>query len=117
MLSRKAFPTRRSKYLMLSRVVVFLISLFVFAAMPAAADQSPPNSFAGQVMANGKTGRVGIGTTAPEATLDVYHGEIKLGSTGAASTKELAGSLRSDKTRLQFCDGAGWRNVSLDKAQ
>jgi hypothetical protein len=60
---------------------------------------------------------VGVGTTKPLATLDVSRGEIKVGSTGAACTKEIAGTLRSANSKLQFCDGAGWRNVSLDKAQ
>ena len=61
--------------------------------------------------------RVGIGTMQPAATLDVYHGELKIGSTGAACTAELAGALRSADNKLQFCDGAAWRNVSLDKAE
>lgn len=66
---------------------------------------------------DGETILVGIGTTKPVATLDVSRGEIKLGSTGAACTEELAGTLRSQNARLQFCDGAGWRNVSLDKTE
>jgi hypothetical protein len=61
--------------------------------------------------------RLGIGTTEPLATLDVYQGEIKLGSTGVACTGVLAGTLRFADTKLQLCDGAGWRNVSLDKAE
>lgn len=96
---------------------VFLFVAVLCAAHPAAAEQSPPNSFAGQVMSDGKSGRVGIGTAVPQATLDVYEGEIKIGSTGAACTAELAGALRAADNKLQFCDGAGWRNVSLDKAQ
>jgi len=87
------------------------------AAHPAAAEQSPPNSFAGQVMSDAKTGRVGIGTMEPQATLDVYQGEIKIGSTGAACDGALAGALRSTNAKLQYCDGTSWRNVSLDKAQ
>jgi hypothetical protein len=95
-----------------------LVCLFALcAAYPAFAEDSPANSFAGQIMTNGKIGRVGIGTTRPQATLDVYQGEIKIGSTGAACTAELAGAMRSTDDKLQFCDGAGWRNVSLDKAQ
>jgi len=98
----------------------FLIAAICFAicasgsAHPAFADDGPTNI---PVLADGKTGRVGIGTTVPQAKLDVYQGEIKIGSTGGPCTSELAGALRSDHTHLQFCDGAGWRNVSLDKAQ
>jgi hypothetical protein len=98
-------------------VFVFLFIAVLCAAHPAAAEQSPPNDFAGQIMSDGRIGRVGVGTTTPQATLDVYQGEIKIGSTGAACTAEIVGALRSADNKLQFCDGAGWRNVSLDKAQ
>jgi hypothetical protein len=64
---------------------------------------------------DGKTIVVGIGTTRPLTTLDVSRGEIKLGSTGAACTKTLAGTLRYAASHLQFCDGVGWRNISLDR--
>jgi hypothetical protein len=64
---------------------------------------------------NGDRIVVGIGTSAPLTTLDVSRGEIKLGSTGAACTKTLAGTLRYAASRLQFCDGTGWRDVSLDR--
>jgi len=83
----------------------------------AKADQSHANDFAGQIISGVDGRRVGIGTMTPAATLDVYQGEVKIGSTGAPCTKELVGALRSADSRLQFCDGAGWRNVSLDKAR
>ena len=98
------------------RVSVSLFAAVLCAAHPAAAEQSPPNSFAGQIM-TGYKGRVGIGTTEPAATLDVYRGEIKIGSTGAVCVSALAGTLRYAVNKLQLCDGAAWRNVSLDKAQ
>jgi hypothetical protein len=99
------------------RCVSAFLCLFVLcAAHPTAAEQSPPNDFSGEIM-SGYNGRVGVGTVRPAATLDVYQGEIKIGSSGAACTKELPGALRYADARLQLCDGAGWRNVSLDKAQ
>jgi hypothetical protein len=85
------------------------------AVAPAA--HPPVNDFAGMIMSNGLPGRVGIGTRLPAATLDVYQGEVKIGSTGAACTEALAGAIRYTDTKLQLCDGAGWRNVRLDKAQ
>jgi hypothetical protein len=66
---------------------------------------------------DGKTIVVGIGTTKPLATLDVSRGEIKLGSTGTPCTHTLAGTLRYAASRLQFCDGRQWRNVSLDRTE
>lgn len=66
---------------------------------------------------DGQTIVVGIGTTKPLATLDVSRGDVKVGSTGAPCTTKLAGTIRYANSRLQLCDGAGWRNVSLDKAE
>lgn len=93
---------------------IFLIGLLSCIPHSAKAEKSPANDFAGQIISDGKKGRVGIGTKEPAAALDVS-GEIKLGSTGAPCTKGLSGTLRSVNSKLQFCDGAGWRNVSLDK--
>jgi hypothetical protein len=81
------------------------------------AEHSPPDSLAGQVVSDGKTGRVGIGTATPRATLDVYRGEIKIGSTGEPCVSVLAGTLRYSINKLQLCDGTSWRNVVLDTAQ
>jgi hypothetical protein len=79
------------------RCVSAFLCLFVICTVSSAfGEQSPPNSFAGQILTDSKIGRVGIGTTKPQATLDVYQGEIKMGSTGAACTKDLAGTMRSD---------------------
>jgi hypothetical protein len=100
------------------RCVTGFVCLVLLCAAPAAfAEKSPTSSFAGQVISGYEGKRVGIGTSAPAATLDVYQGEIKLGSTGVSCTTEIAGALRYDSAHLQLCDGAVWRNVSLDKAQ
>jgi hypothetical protein len=96
---------------------LFLIAFILCVGHPVKADQSSANDFGGQIISGVDGRRVGIGTREPAATLDVYQGELKIGSTGAACTKELSGALRSVENRLQFCDGAGWRNVSLDKAK
>ena len=87
------------------------------AAQGPAGQPTRANDFAGQIISGYEGKRVGIGTARPATTLDVYQGEIKIGSTGAACTAELAGTMRSDKAHLQFCDGEDWRNVSLDKAK
>jgi hypothetical protein len=94
---------------------VIALGVLLCVQTSARADQPPTSEFAGQIMSDSKSGRVGIGTQTPAATLDVYRGEIKIGSTGATCTMTLTGTLRSEKAKLQFCDGAGWRNVSLDK--
>ena len=99
------------------RVFAFACLVVICAAPAALADQTPTESIAGQVLSDGKTGRVGIGTATPQATLDVYQGEIKIGATGAACASALAGALRYSINKLQLCDGTSWRNVSLDKAQ
>ena len=109
-LSGKGVPVKR---LVTMSAVFWVLAPF---NLPAWADQAP-NDFAGQIMSNSKMGRVGIGTREPAATLDVYHGEVKLGSTRSACTTALDGALRAENSKLQFCDGASWRNVSLDKGQ
>ena len=103
----------------MQRLVLLFLGLSLLLTVPASAraDRSPPNDFAGQIIAGYPGQRVGIGTREPAATLDVYKGEIKLGSTGAPFTPALAGTLRSMTARLQFCGGTSWRNVSLDKAE
>jgi hypothetical protein len=95
------------KGVLVERCVSVFLCLVVLCAAPAAlADHPAANSDAGQIISGYQGKRVGIGTSQPAATLDVYQGEIKIGSTGAACTAETAGALRSDKTHLQFCDGA-----------
>jgi hypothetical protein len=101
-------------------VPILIFSLLLCVQHPADADPAstkPVNDFAGQIISGVDGSRVGIGTKEPAATLDVYQGEIKMGSSGAPCTKELAGTLRSANSKLQFCDGAAWRNVSLDKKE
>jgi hypothetical protein len=93
--------------------VVLAVALVLCIQLPARADQPPANDVAGQVV-TGYEGRVGIGTRQPAATLDVYQGEVKIGSTGTACTAALAGTLRYADAKLQLCDGASWRKVSLD---
>jgi hypothetical protein len=95
-------------------VFVFLGLAVLCAANPTFAEDGPTNR---PVLQDGKTGRVGIGTGSPQATLDVYRGEIKIGSTGEPCVSVLAGTLRYSINKLQLCDGTSWRNVSLDKAQ
>jgi hypothetical protein len=105
----------------------FLCAWLIVAAGPLFAETASPSSaqiqaapqplpdFGGQIISGYEGKRIGIGTREPAATLDVYKGEIKIGSTGAACTKALDGALRAENSKLQFCDGANWRNVSLDK--
>jgi hypothetical protein len=113
------------------RVLCFLaFALFIMSAASSFADAPVSGTPAPQLSAtakrqpigvftndDGETIVVGVGTTNPLATLDVSRGEVKIGSTGEACTATLAGTLRYAATKLQLCDGTGWRNVSLDKAQ
>jgi hypothetical protein len=87
------------------RVFLLVLGLVLGLDQSAKAEQSSANDLAG------------IGTTMPDAPLFAYPGGVRIGSTGAACTKELAGTIRFADTKLQLCDGAGWRNVSLDKAE
>lgn len=88
-------------------------ALVLFVGHSSKADQPAANNLAGQIVSNGKTGRVGIGTGEPAATLDVYRGEVKVGSTGAPCTKANAGALRFADDQLQVCNSYGWRAVAV----
>jgi hypothetical protein len=55
------------------------------------------------------TGKVGIGTTAPSAKLDVA-GEVKFGNTSSACNSSNEGQQRYnlDKHLMEFCNGTLW---------
>jgi hypothetical protein len=113
---------KRSAVLFLSCafLIVFTAPVFADAAASATSTQplaAPLNDFAGQIMASGKTGRVGIGTTEPAVTLDVYHGEVKIGSTGAPCIKEIAGTIRFGDDRLWVCNSHGWSPLTTGVPQ
>ncbi|MGY3582603.1 hypothetical protein [Bradyrhizobium sp. USDA 4350] len=80
-----------------------------------AASKSDP--LGGMIFSGANHCCVGIGTANPAAHLDVYQGEVKVGSSGVGCAERNAGSLRFADKHLQFCDGTSWRNVSLDKAE
>ena len=74
------------------------------AAAPAG--KTPPGEITSE------DGRVGIGTAKPAATLDVYKGEIRIGSSGAACTKDVVGMIRFAADQLQVCNSRGWQSLA-----
>lgn len=97
--------------LCVSRLVVALV-VILLSAQIAAATKAAENPDAGRIISD--DGRVGVGTGKPVAALDVYRGEIKLGASGAACTKELAGALRFTDDQLQVCNSRGWQSIVSD---
>ncbi|WP_027522095.1 hypothetical protein [Bradyrhizobium sp. Ec3.3] len=103
-------------------VCVLLLVLATIAKSAAAADQpktvSPKNDpLGGMIFSGANHCCVGIGTANPAAHLDVYQGELKVGSSGVGCADKNAGSIRYADKHLQLCDGTSWRNVSLDKVE
>ena len=57
---------------------------------------------------NASTGVVGIGTTSPQSLLQVYGGEVQIGSSAAACAAANAGALRYSSGSAYVCDGSQW---------
>jgi hypothetical protein len=63
---------------------------------------------AGSLFVINSSGNVGIGTTAPESLLEVYGGEVQIGSSGASCAAVNAGALRYASGSLYYCNGSTW---------
>ncbi|MGX1320753.1 putative membrane protein [Bradyrhizobium sp. USDA 377] len=98
-------------------LVVGLLAHGAAAANQPKTAQPQTNPIGGMVFSGANHCCVGIGTASPNANLDVYQGELKVGSSGVGCSGRNEGSLRYAGKHLQLCDGTGWRNVSLDKAE
>lgn len=62
----------------------------------------------GFVLINPTGGYVGVGTTTPQATLDIG-GTIRLGNTAAVTCgASTAGALRYNSGSVEFCNGTNW---------
>ena len=57
------------------------------------------------------TGNVGIGTTSPQSLLQLYNGEVQIGSSGASCSSANAGALRYS-SGLLICNGSTWASAS-----
>jgi hypothetical protein len=88
------------------------VAFVVCIGQPGEAAEPSEKTPAGEITSH--DGHVGIGTEAPVATLDVYKGEIKIGSSGAACTKELAGMIRFAANQLQVCNSHGWQSLAAE---
>jgi hypothetical protein len=93
------------------RFSFFIGLVFVMCIVqPGRAAEPSEKTRAGQI--NSIDGRVGIGTEKPAATLDVYKGEIRIGSSGVACTKDLVGMMRFAADQLQVCNSRGWQSLA-----
>lgn len=57
---------------------------------------------------NSTTGNVGVGTTTPQSLLQVYGGEVQVGSSAAACSATNAGALRYASGSAYVCDSSAW---------
>ncbi|MBL7671129.1 MAG: hypothetical protein JNM39_11660 [Bdellovibrionaceae bacterium] len=90
----------------------------VAAASAVAIGSSISNSIAGSLMIGPSdsskitvlsSGKIGVGTTTPAATLDVA-GDVKVGNSSATCSATTKGSIRYNNTTnvLEFCNGTAW---------
>jgi hypothetical protein len=106
-----AFALFQKGFVMKPRFLFFIAMAFVICTcQPGQAAEPSDKTPAGEITS--EDGRVGIGTVRPAATLDVYKGEIKVGSSGASCTKELAGTIRFAGDQLQVCNSYGWQSLA-----
>ena len=70
---------------------------------------STSNATKGNIIIGPSGGSVGIGSTSPQATLDV-NGEVKAGNSGAVCSAANAGAVRynSGTASLVYCNGSAW---------
>jgi hypothetical protein len=53
-------------------------------------------------------GAVGIGTTTPQSLLQIYNGEVQVGSSGASCAAANAGAIRFSGSVVYYCNGTSW---------
>ena len=110
----------------------WLLALAAFAAAPACAATNQltmsgaPSGSQPSISANGVdsnigiilttkgTGGVGIGTTAPQTTMQV-NGSVMMGSGTCAST--TAGSIQYSGSAMQWCNGTSWATLASSTSQ
>lgn len=57
-------------------------------------------------------GNVGIGTAAPQSLLEVYAGEVQVGSSAASCAAANGGAIRFSGSTLYYCDGSStWQTL------
>ena len=119
--------TRKTKYLVFSLgVLTACVSSFMFSQPVGAADESltletyypAPYGIYSELTTTNSTylategGNVGIGTTDPQAKLEVAGG-IKIGQDAATCDSANEGTMRYDTTanRMEYCNGTVWQEL------
>jgi hypothetical protein len=56
-------------------------------------------------------GNVGIGTATPQSLLQIYGGEVQVGSSGASCAAANNGAIRFSGSTLYYCTGTTWTSI------
>jgi hypothetical protein len=67
-----------------------------------------PDANIGIILTPLGTGTVGIGTTSPQSLLQIYNGEVQVGSSGASCAAANAGAIRFSGSAIYYCNGTSW---------
>jgi hypothetical protein len=91
----------------LGEVIKFDVSGYAGCGVDSSGSGSQWTSTGSDIYYN--TGKIGVGTSAPAAKLEVS-GEVKIGNTGLACSAATKGSIRYNTTTdvLEYCNGTTW---------
>jgi hypothetical protein len=62
---------------------------------------------------DGGNGHLGINAAHPASKFDVRGGEVRVGNSGAACSKNNEGAIRYDDNRLWVCNAKGWQSMAF----
>ena len=114
-MSNRSFIETRLRLAPAALLLAALASLAATGASPAAAMVTVEEGRNGPTVTlyDGGNGSLGVNAAHPASELDVRGGEVRVGNSGAACTKDNQGAIRYADNRLWVCNSRGWSVLAL----